>query len=292
MHRHVRQHSEHSSSSAASSATNNNSAASTFPTTLTPVPTSTTASAVVGGGVGAQATSTPATPRKTKIKRALRSTAARVPSDGIKQLKSYSSGLGLGKGLGKATGISLGPPVVVLRVQVLGCDGLLGKDRGGMSTDPFVVISLLTQRFHMPVQKSTTNPTYAPATSTFDFPLYLSHVERLGMGSVKADGTHGVGTIRSYHSPTGAAGATAQLQYGDDGGLSSDTGDDQPTAVPLFPSAAHVDADAVGEDTQRASAGFVQPSPTLSPTATSRFNPRKLPKENCYLQIKLLRGAA
>ncbi|PPQ86998.1 hypothetical protein CVT25_009532 [Psilocybe cyanescens] len=143
----------------------------------------------------------PTTPQKTKIKRALHSAAtARVPSGGIKQPKSYS-GLGKGKGLGKDLGVigiggrkgmgAFAPragesPVVVLRMQVLGCKDLLGKDSGGRSSDPFVVISLLTHRFHTPVQRRTTNPTYAPAMATFDFPLYLSLVERLGLGSVEA----------------------------------------------------------------------------------------------------------
>ncbi|PPQ82724.1 hypothetical protein CVT25_009350 [Psilocybe cyanescens] len=73
-------------------------------------------------------------------------------------------------------------PVVVLRIQVLGCECLLSKDRDGR----FVAISLLMQRFHTPVQRRTTNSTYAPAMSTFDFPLYLSLVEHLGQGSVEA----------------------------------------------------------------------------------------------------------
>ncbi|PPQ86452.1 hypothetical protein CVT25_008239 [Psilocybe cyanescens] len=34
--------------------------------------------------------------------------------------------------------------------------------------------------------------------------------------------------------------------------------------------------DALLKDTPRASAGFVQPSPALAPTSTSRFNPKKL----------------
>lgn len=50
----------------------------------------------------------------------------------------------------------------------------------------FVAISLLRQHFHMPVQRRTTNPMYAPAMVTFDFLLYLILVEHLGQGSVEA----------------------------------------------------------------------------------------------------------
>ncbi|PPQ94970.1 hypothetical protein CVT25_004215, partial [Psilocybe cyanescens] len=67
-------------------------------TTLTPVPTS--ANAV--GGLQA----TPTMPQKTKIKRAVRSTA-HVAFGRIQQLRNYS-GLSLSRGLGKATSTDLG----------------------------------------------------------------------------------------------------------------------------------------------------------------------------------------
>ncbi|PPQ74283.1 hypothetical protein CVT25_000257, partial [Psilocybe cyanescens] len=269
--------------------------------------------------------------RKTKTKHALRFAAACVPSGGIKQLKSYSGGLGLGKGLGKATGISLGGG----RDRVMGAGGMASSPtrasrlwwfcgwrfwgaraywatigvgqavisrHGGVKAVVWdkdlmgrgVVWGKKEERgregegereFGFDAEKMfritiklglvcTPN-----AQNWMEFEIYGEQTKRSRPSSISAPPMHGVGTIRSHHGPAGAAGAVVRLQYGDDGGLSSDTGDDQPTAVPLFPSAAHVDVDVVGEDTQRASAGFVNPSPALSPTAMSRFNPKKLEEE-------------
>ncbi|KAJ7173707.1 phosphatidylserine decarboxylase-domain-containing protein [Mycena filopes] len=71
-------------------------------------------------------------------------------------------------------------PIVFLRVQVLGGNGLLAKDRNGFS-DPFVVASLLQTRHHTPVAKKTVNPVYASKDATWDFPIHLSLVEKLGV---------------------------------------------------------------------------------------------------------------
>ncbi|KZT23286.1 hypothetical protein NEOLEDRAFT_1180161 [Neolentinus lepideus HHB14362 ss-1] len=71
-------------------------------------------------------------------------------------------------------------PTVSLRVQVLGCKDLLGKDRAG-SSDPFVVVSLLSTKHHTPVAKRSTNPIYPEKEATFDFPIYLSLAEKLGV---------------------------------------------------------------------------------------------------------------
>ncbi|KAJ7899839.1 phosphatidylserine decarboxylase-domain-containing protein [Mycena leptocephala] len=71
-------------------------------------------------------------------------------------------------------------PIVFLRVQVLGGNGLLAKDRNGFS-DPFVVASLLHTRHHTPVAKKTVNPQYTPKDATWDFPIYLSVADKLGV---------------------------------------------------------------------------------------------------------------
>ncbi|OBZ66242.1 Phosphatidylserine decarboxylase proenzyme 3 [Grifola frondosa] len=71
-------------------------------------------------------------------------------------------------------------PVVILRVQVLGCKNLLAKDRCGFS-DPFVVVSLLGNRQQTPVSKRTINPDYSAKDATFDFPIYLSLADKLGV---------------------------------------------------------------------------------------------------------------
>ncbi|KAF7337169.1 Phosphatidylserine decarboxylase proenzyme 2 [Mycena venus] len=72
------------------------------------------------------------------------------------------------------------PPIVFLRVQVLGGNSLLAKDRNGFS-DPFVVTSLLQTRHHTPVAKKTVNPVYAPKDATWDFPIFLSVADKLGV---------------------------------------------------------------------------------------------------------------
>ncbi|KAF9255142.1 hypothetical protein L218DRAFT_1081995 [Marasmius fiardii PR-910] len=71
-------------------------------------------------------------------------------------------------------------PVVMLRVQVLGCRDLLAKDRNGFS-DPFVTVSLLKTRHQTPVIKRTIHPVYAHKDATFDFPIYLSLANNIGV---------------------------------------------------------------------------------------------------------------
>jgi phosphatidylserine decarboxylase len=45
----------------------------------------------------------------------------------------------------------------------------------------FVVVFLLSTRFQTPVLKRCTNPIYAPKDATFDFPIYLSLADKLGV---------------------------------------------------------------------------------------------------------------
>ena len=49
------------------------------------------------------------------------------------------------------------------------------------SFDRFVVASLLGTKFQTPVAKKTLNPTYPPKDATFDFPIYLSLADKLGV---------------------------------------------------------------------------------------------------------------
>lgn len=96
-----------------------------------------------------------------KFKRALRS-AARLPAR-VSASRSSSA----------RTAFAPLPnelPLVLLRIQVLGCSALIAKDRNDFS-DPFVVVSVL---------KRTVNPIYTPKDATWDFPLYLSLADRLG----------------------------------------------------------------------------------------------------------------
>ncbi|KAG9044209.1 hypothetical protein FS837_008623 [Tulasnella sp. UAMH 9824] len=70
-------------------------------------------------------------------------------------------------------------PAVILRVQVIGCADLLGKDKSGKS-DPFVVVNLNRERYSTPVIKKSVNPEYPAEKATFDFPIYRSNVGYLG----------------------------------------------------------------------------------------------------------------
>ncbi|KAH8978798.1 C2 domain-containing protein [Lactarius hatsudake] len=69
-------------------------------------------------------------------------------------------------------------PVVVLRVQVLSCQDLEAKDSNGKS-DPYVVVSLMGKQSKTPVCKENLNPIYKAKEATFDFPLYMSLVNKL-----------------------------------------------------------------------------------------------------------------
>lgn len=114
-----------------------------------------------------------APPKALKLGKALK-TAARLPV----RVSSLSTGRGGGRNtFSPLVGES---PVVILRVQVLGCKDLLAKDRNGAS-DPFVVVSVLSHKQQTPVAKRNVNPTYSPKEATFDFPLYLSLADKLGV---------------------------------------------------------------------------------------------------------------
>ncbi|KAJ3889118.1 phosphatidylserine decarboxylase-domain-containing protein [Lentinula edodes] len=116
-------------------------------------------------------------PKTAKIKNALKS-AARLP------VRRRRTVLGNGKGSGRNMQSPLEgeSPLALLRVQVVACTDLLAKDRNGFS-DPFATISLPPHptRHSTPVSKRTLNPTFPAAQSTFDFPIYLSLADRLGV---------------------------------------------------------------------------------------------------------------
>ncbi|RPD52671.1 C2-domain-containing protein [Lentinus tigrinus ALCF2SS1-6] len=88
--------------------------------------------------------------------------------------------VGRGNSAGAFAPIPGEQPIVILRVQVLSGTNLLAKDRNG-SSDPFVVVSLLGTKHQTPVSKRTVNPTYNPKDPTFDFLIYLSLADKLGV---------------------------------------------------------------------------------------------------------------
>ncbi|KAF5369060.1 hypothetical protein D9758_002923 [Tetrapyrgos nigripes] len=107
------------------------------------------------------------------------------PQSGKKTRKLPGNGVGRSRGTKGFRRNRLQPmeneqPVVMLRVQVVGCKDLLAKDRNGFS-DPFLHVTLLPTRHVTPVAKRTLNPSYPEKESTFDFPIYLSLADRLGV---------------------------------------------------------------------------------------------------------------
>lgn len=72
--------------------------------------------------------------KKTKIKRVLKS-AALLPVTGVKHVTRVPFKPGKGSGRGAFAPQQGEPPLVIFRVQVVGCMGLLAKDRSGTS-DP------------------------------------------------------------------------------------------------------------------------------------------------------------
>ncbi|KIM40811.1 hypothetical protein M413DRAFT_446183 [Hebeloma cylindrosporum] len=116
--------------------------------------------------------SSPPATKGNKIGRVLKS-AARLP-------RVHALRAGRGSGRNHLSPVPGEPPVVVFRLQVLGCMDLLAKDRAGTS-DPFVVVSVLNSRQQTPVAKRTVNPVYNPKDATFDFPIYLSLAHQLGV---------------------------------------------------------------------------------------------------------------
>ncbi|EJD07089.1 uncharacterized protein FOMMEDRAFT_103160 [Fomitiporia mediterranea MF3/22] len=107
-----------------------------------------------------------------KIKKALKG-AARLP-------KRVRISGGQGGGRNNMNPMPGELPIVLLRVQVIRCNNLLAKDKNGTS-DPFVVVSLARNKNSTPVIKKTLNPVYVAKDATFDFPIYLSLVGRLGV---------------------------------------------------------------------------------------------------------------
>ncbi|TFY52202.1 hypothetical protein EVJ58_g10146, partial [Rhodofomes roseus] len=99
---------------------------------------------------------------------------------GVKPTVSASGSAAGGSGRNTFSPLPAELPVALLRLQVIGCRDLVAKDKSGLS-DPFVAVSLLRDRHQTGVVKKTINPVYAPADATFDFPIYLSLADRLGV---------------------------------------------------------------------------------------------------------------
>ncbi|KAF9508289.1 hypothetical protein BS47DRAFT_243143 [Hydnum rufescens UP504] len=70
-------------------------------------------------------------------------------------------------------------PLVILKVQVIGCTNLPAADLNGKS-DPYVVLTFGQQRVKTPPIKRTLNPKYLAKDATFELPIYASEVGRYG----------------------------------------------------------------------------------------------------------------
>ncbi|KAG6851999.1 hypothetical protein C0991_004313, partial [Blastosporella zonata] len=96
-------------------------------------------------------------------------------------------------------------PIVLLRVQILGCSALLAKDRNGLS-DPFVTVSLLSERHSTPSVKRTLEPVYAPREATWDFGIPVGACVGVGHGGQRK----GQGTRRGLPGRRKAGAKTQQ----------------------------------------------------------------------------------
>lgn len=201
----------------------------------------------------------PAVPKKAqKLGRALKS-AARFPGRGSGR-NHYSPSPGE-------------QPVVLLRVQVIGCRGLARARNGAQAKEgdlnPLVVVSLLNNRHHTPVLKRTPNPVYASKDATFDFPIYLSLADRLGSVELVVWDKD---TLKLKKEYVGEVALTLESWFRDvDGnlvvsglGFSSET--NQPQSVNLVSTRANTHASGMAV----VKLGFVTPPGAQSPMAFER----------------------
>lgn len=201
----------------------------------------------------------PAVPKKAqKLGRALKS-AARFPGRGSGR-NHYSPSPGE-------------QPVVLLRVQIIGCRGLARARNGAQAKEgdlnPLVVVSLLNNRHHTPVLKRTPNPVYASKDATFDFPIYLSLADRLGSVELVVWDKD---TLKLKKEYVGEVALTLESWFRDDDGnlpvsglgFSSET--NQPHSVNLVSTRANTHASGMAV----VKLGFVTPPGAQSPMAFER----------------------
>ncbi|KAK2463760.1 hypothetical protein APHAL10511_004253 [Amanita phalloides] len=112
-----------------------------------------------------------------RLKKVLKS-AARLPVRAVIGSGSLAVPFS-GRGCHALTPVPGETPIIILRLQVVSCTGLLSNHRNGFN-DPFIVVSLLHSKHTTPTCKRTLNPVFPARESTFDFPIYLSVVERRG----------------------------------------------------------------------------------------------------------------
>lgn len=201
----------------------------------------------------------PAVPKKAqKLGRALKS-AARFPGRGSGR-NHYSPSPGE-------------QPVVLLRVQIIGCRGLARARNGAQAKEgdlnPLVVVSLLNNRHHTPVLKRTPNPVYASKDATFDFPIYLSLADRLGSVELVVWDKD---TLKLKKEYVGEVALTLESWFRDDdgnlpvSGLSFSSETNQPRSVNLVSTRANTHASGMAV----VKLGFVAPPGARSPMAFER----------------------
>ncbi|KAF8268505.1 C2 domain-containing protein [Lactarius quietus] len=100
------------------------------------------------------------------------------------QPQAHTPGRILGIGSSRDRSSTNEAPFATLRVQIISCHDLEAKDSNGFS-DPYVVVSMLGKEFKTPVCKRNLNPIYKPQDATFEFPIHMSLVQKLGTLNLK-----------------------------------------------------------------------------------------------------------
>ncbi|CCM06422.1 uncharacterized protein FIBRA_08683 [Fibroporia radiculosa] len=106
----------------------------------------------------------------------------------------------------------IGSPIILLCVPVLECMNLSAKDKNGLR-DPFVIVSLLGDRYQTPVVKKCLSTVYAPKDATFDFPIYLSLPNHAAVSVISPHLTSRSLSPLLAHSPLATISPLAHFHY-------------------------------------------------------------------------------
>ncbi|KIL56688.1 hypothetical protein M378DRAFT_188531 [Amanita muscaria Koide BX008] len=231
-----------------------------------------------------------------RLKKALK-TAAKLPAKAAIKAKTNVRGRAARWHRQALAPVSGETPIVILRLQVVSCAGLRPKDRNGAGLDPFVAVSFLSSKHTTPTSKRTLNPVFPIRECTFDFPLHLSVVERMGgVGAVelvvwdrdmlvKKEYVGEAAVIGVDGWFQGTSGVGYQEEEGSEGewerGLAWDSVDNKPFSIPLESTRANTPS----MGSVQIKLGFVSP-----PNTTNLMDFKEVHRELKNREAKCTRG--